>query len=98
MDKKNLLNSIDDDSKLKDLHEHYEGAHLVYQALKRVKYLIYCAQEQPPSCSVSLRDHLKNEDFTLIDGIDAVIDLNALLGVGCISLGDDLKEYCYSKA
>ena len=42
MDKKNLLNSIDDDPKLKDLSDHYE----VRQALRRVKYLIYCAQEQ----------------------------------------------------
>ena len=44
-----------------------------------------------------LRDCLIDGDFTLTDVIDEVIDINALIGVGIISLGDHLKEYCYDK-
>tara|TARA_Y100000310_G_scaffold29956_1_gene28491 strand:- start:196 stop:339 length:144 start_codon:yes stop_codon:yes gene_type:complete len=47
---------------------------------------------------MSVERQLKDEDFTLTDAIDAVVDLNGLIGVGLISLGDQLKEYCYSKA
>jgi len=41
---------------------------------------------------------LEHGDFTLTDVIDAVIELNALVGVGCITLGDSLKEYCYGRS
>lgn len=36
-------------------------------------------------------------DVSLTDVIDITIESNALIGVGLISLGDGLKEYCYSK-
>ena len=35
--------------------------------------------------------------LTLTDVIDAVIDLNKLIGVGLISLGQGLNDYCKSK-
>lgn len=31
--------------------------------------------------------------LTITDVIDAFIDLNAIIGVGLISLGDDLSDY-----
>lgn len=32
-------------------------------------------------------------DLTITDAIDAFIELNAIVGVGLITLGDDLKDY-----
>lgn len=39
---------------------------------------------------------LKN-DLTITDVIDAAIELNAIIGVGLVSLGSGLNEYCLSK-
>ena len=47
---------------------------------------------------LTLREQLLREDFTVQEVIDEIIEINRLIGVGCISLGDTLKEYCYSKA
>ena len=41
---------------------------------------------------------LKDKEFTIEDVIDAIIQLNGIVGVGKISLGDTLKNYCYHKA
>ncbi len=38
-----------------------------------------------------------NQGLTITNMIDVVVDLNALIGVGLIRLGDDLKQYCYDK-
>jgi hypothetical protein len=40
---------------------------------------------------------MAKHDITLTDIIDMVITENAIIGVGLISLGDNLKEYCYDK-
>lgn len=40
---------------------------------------------------------LKDGRLTLTDVIDAVIATNGIIGVGLITLGDSLKEYCYNK-
>ena len=45
-----------------------------------------------------LKEELKHNHFTLVEVIDAVIEINGIIGVGLISLGDDLKNYCYQKA
>ena len=42
--------------------------------------------------------HLQAETLTLTDVIDAVIELNGIIGVGCITLGDNLKAYCYERS
>lgn len=34
---------------------------------------------------------------TITDLIDVVIEMNGFIGVGLITLGDGLKEYCYNK-
>ena len=39
-------------------------------------------------------NHFKNNDFTITDIIDAIIEYNGIIGVGLISLGDSLQEYC----
>lgn len=41
-------------------------------------------------------EFLINEELTLTDVIDAVIEINGFIGVGLISLGDSLKDYCYN--
>ena len=41
---------------------------------------------------------LKNREFTIEDVIDAIIFLNGIVGVGKITLGDTIKDYCYHKA
>jgi len=45
-----------------------------------------------------LKEELKHNHFTLVEVIDAVVEINGIIGVGLISLGDDLKNYCYQKA
>lgn len=37
------------------------------------------------------------QGLTITDLIDVVVDLNGFVGVGLITIGDQLKEYCYSK-
>lgn len=48
-----------------------------------------------------LKEELKRlvleEGLQITDLIDVVIELNAFIGVGLISLGDGLKQYCYNK-
>ena len=39
-----------------------------------------------------LKQHLINEDFNLVDVIDAIIEINSLIGVGVISLTDFTGE------
>ena len=41
---------------------------------------------------------LKNKEFTIEDVIDAIIFLNGIVGVGKISLGDNIRDYCYHQA
>ena len=43
-----------------------------------------------------LIEALRNEEITLSAVIDAVIEVNALVGVGVISLGDDTRDYILS--
>tara|TARA_R100000306_G_scaffold34954_1_gene35883 strand:+ start:299 stop:457 length:159 start_codon:yes stop_codon:yes gene_type:complete len=44
-----------------------------------------------------LRQLIESEQITLSDVIDIVIEINSLIGVGLISLGDDVREYIYNK-
>ncbi len=37
------------------------------------------------------------QGLTITDLIDVVIELNGFVGVGLISLGEDLKGYCWNK-
>ena len=43
-------------------------------------------------------EHLTQGTLTLTDVIDAVIEANGIIGVGCITLGDDIKTYCYERS
>ena len=38
------------------------------------------------------------EGLTITYVIDCVIDINGIIGVGLISLGDGLKDYVYNKS
>ena len=40
---------------------------------------------------------VKEEGLDLYDLIDVIVDINAFIGVGLISLGDSLQEYCHDK-
>jgi hypothetical protein len=40
---------------------------------------------------------LASEEITLTDVIDAAIEINGIIGVGLISLGEDLEKYVASK-
>ena len=44
-----------------------------------------------------LRKLIMDGKFTLTDVIDEVIEINGLVGVGILTLGDNLKQYCYNK-
>ncbi len=44
-----------------------------------------------------IKELLLTRNLQITDVIDIVIELNAFIGVGLITLGDDLKEYCYNK-
>ena len=41
---------------------------------------------------------LRDQEFTIEDIIDAIIQLNGIVGVGRISLGDTLQQYCHVRA
>ena len=41
---------------------------------------------------------LVDQEFTIEDVIQAVIQLNGIVGVGKISLGDTLRDFCYHRA
>ena len=43
-----------------------------------------------------IKDLVLNEGLTISDLIDVVIDLNGIIGVGLIRLGDDIKDYLYN--
>ena len=44
-----------------------------------------------------IKELVLNEGLTITDLIDVVIDLNGIIGVGLIGLGDNMKEYIYNK-
>ncbi len=44
-----------------------------------------------------IKQLVTEEGLTITDLIDVVIELNGFIGVGLISLGDDLKKYIYDK-
>ena len=44
-----------------------------------------------------IKDLVLNEDLTITDLIDVVVELNGIIGVGLITLGNQLKDYCESK-
>ena len=48
--------------------------------------------------SEELRKLLQDGEFAIEDVIDAIIQLNGIVGVGKISLGDTLRDYCYHRA
>ena len=41
---------------------------------------------------------LRDGEFKIEDVINAIIQINGIVGVGKISLGDSIKDYCYHKA
>ena len=41
---------------------------------------------------------LRDGEFKIEDVINAIIQINGIVGVGRISLGDTLKDYCYHRA
>jgi hypothetical protein len=42
-------------------------------------------------------ESLKTGTFTLTDVIDAVVEVNGIIGVGLVTLGEQLNDYCLSK-
>ena len=44
-----------------------------------------------------LSNKVLNEGLTITDLIDVVVELNGIVGVGLITLGNQLKDYCESK-
>ena len=41
---------------------------------------------------------LKDKEFTVEDVVDAIIFINGIVGVGRISLGDSIRDYCHHRA
>lgn len=57
--------------------------------------------DNPPQIKISQSEITKlllERGLTIESVIDAVAQLNGLLGVGFISLGNHLKDYCYNKS
>ncbi len=44
-----------------------------------------------------IKDLIINKNLNITEVIDVVIELNGFIGIGLITLGDQLKDYCYSK-
>lgn len=43
----------------------------------------------------ALKKLILEQGLTITDVVDAVVELNGIVGVGLISLGDRLRDYCY---
>lgn len=56
-------------------------------------YLVHSIEKPAPTVEQLIRD----KTVTITSVIDEVIMINGIVGVGLISLGDDLKKYCYDK-
>ena len=57
----------------------------------------YVVEEDDKLTKDVIKQLLIDGKLTLTDVIDSVIDLNRLIGVGLISLGQGLNDYCKSK-
>ena len=44
-----------------------------------------------------IKELVLNQGLTITDLIDVVVDLNGFVGVGLITLGEDLHGYCIDK-
>lgn len=44
-----------------------------------------------------IKELIEKEDLTLTDVIDTVVEMNGIIGVGLISLGSNLRDYCHNK-
>lgn len=44
-----------------------------------------------------IEQYVIEEGLTITDLIDVVVELNGIIGVGLISLGDGLREYTHNK-
>lgn len=44
-----------------------------------------------------LKKLILEEKFTLADVIDNIVEINGIVGVGLITLGEQLKQYCLNK-
>ena len=52
---------------------------------------------QPQLTGDDIQKLIREQGLTVTAVIDAVIELNGFVGVGLISLGDDLQAYCRNK-
>lgn len=78
------------------LYEYHPVGNKVYEQLSILKNL-FIEYTNLKISKERLKEMLLEEKFTLTDVIDEVIEINALIGVGIITLGNGLKEYCYNK-
>jgi uncharacterized Fe-S cluster-containing MiaB family protein len=44
-----------------------------------------------------LKKLILEEKFTLADVVDTVVEINGIIGVGLITLGEQLRQYCLNK-
>jgi uncharacterized Fe-S cluster-containing MiaB family protein len=44
-----------------------------------------------------LKKLILEEKFTLADVVDTVVEINGTIGVGLITLGEQLRQYCLNK-
>lgn len=45
-----------------------------------------------------IRELVEENGLTITDLIDVVIEINGIIGVGLITLGDQLRKYVYNKS
>ena len=93
------MDLLDMDVKLKDVR-------IVKRSvlIKKVDVTLSCnwfkSQNDVQSNAISMTEIdslIVNNDLTLSKVIDRVIELNGIVGVGLISLGDDLQRYVHNK-
>lgn len=86
------LNSPSNISHMRKSFRTYPGIEKHYGFLKH-----YVIDNEDKLTLEQIKQMLIDSKLTLSDVIDAVIDLNGLIGVGLVSLGSGLNEYCRSK-
>lgn len=67
--------------------------------LARERTIVYKIHDQVAGriTKEEIKNLLLNKGLEITDVIDMIVETNGLIGVGLISLGNDLKDYCHKK-
>lgn len=72
----------------------------IEEMISKTKELLAVKENDMVSAKISkdeIRELVLNRELTITDFIDAVIEINSIIGVGLITLGDEIRDYIRGK-